>query len=103
MLLAAVLDGRLHYSHPGVLQGWTEGLKKYMDSLKTKDNINGKAYSSRYIGSLVRRILIEPEVCADLCHDHAAAWQPPCLPACLHQQLYPADGRLMHASLACTS
>ena len=36
------------------LQGWTEGLKKYMDSLKTKDNINGKAYSSRYIGSLVR-------------------------------------------------
>ncbi len=39
---------------PGVLQGWTEGLKKYMDSLKTKDNINGKAYSSRYIGSLVR-------------------------------------------------
>jgi fructose-1,6-bisphosphatase len=38
----------------GVLQGWTEGLKKYMDSLKTKDNINGKAYSSRYIGSLVR-------------------------------------------------
>jgi fructose-1,6-bisphosphatase len=37
------------------LQGWTEGLKKYMDSLKTKDNINGKAYSSRYIGSLVRQ------------------------------------------------
>ena len=25
-----------------------------MDSLKTEDNINGKAYSSRYIGSLVR-------------------------------------------------
>jgi fructose-1,6-bisphosphatase len=37
-----------------LLQGWTDGLKKYMDSLKTKDNINGKAYSSRYIGSLVR-------------------------------------------------
>lgn len=42
------------HSCAGVLQGWSEGLKKYMDSLKTKDNINGKAYSSRYIGSLVR-------------------------------------------------
>ena len=32
---------------------WTEGMKKYIDYLKSEDKATGRPYSSRYVGSLV--------------------------------------------------
>ena len=36
------------------VQGWEEGLQKYIMSLKDPSLHGGKPYTSRYIGSLVR-------------------------------------------------
>lgn len=37
----------------GLVQGWEEGLQKYIMSLKDPNLHGGKPYTSRYIGSLV--------------------------------------------------
>ena len=45
--------GKIYSFNEGNYAMWTDGLKKYMDSLKTGGKDGGKPYSARYIGSLV--------------------------------------------------
>merc|ERR1712060_498423 len=46
--------GKIYSFNEGNYDSWSDGLKKYMDSLKTGGAEQGsKAYSARYIGSLV--------------------------------------------------
>jgi fructose-1,6-bisphosphatase I len=45
--------GMIYSFNEGNYAGWSEGLRKYMDSLKDASKWGGKPYSSRYIGSLV--------------------------------------------------
>ena len=46
-------SGKIYSFNEGNYAMWTDGLKKYMDSLKTGGKDGGKPYSARYIGSLV--------------------------------------------------
>jgi len=46
-------SGKIYSFNEGNYAMWTDGLKKYMDSLKTGGKEEGKPYSARYIGSLV--------------------------------------------------
>ena len=46
-------SGKIYSFNEGNYAMWSDGLKKYMDSLKTGGKDGGKPYSARYIGSLV--------------------------------------------------
>eukprot|EP00891_Asterochloris_glomerata_P002934 jgi/Astpho2/2934/Aster-01076 len=46
-------EGKIYAFNEGNYQGWTQGLKTYIDSLKDASKWGGTPYSARYIGSLV--------------------------------------------------
>jgi len=45
--------GRVYAVNEGNYHKWSEGTKKYLDSLKVSDKTTGRPYSSRYSGCLV--------------------------------------------------
>lgn len=53
--------GTVYAVNEGNYQKWSQGLKKYVDSLKVRDKASGRPYSGRYSGCLVadvHRILL---------------------------------------------
>lgn len=49
-------QGKIYSINEGNYKYWHPGLKKYIKHLQDIDNINGKPYSARYIGSMVADI-----------------------------------------------
>jgi len=45
--------GKIYSVNEGNYFGWSEGVRKYVDYIKSDKNENGKSYKTRYIGSLV--------------------------------------------------
>lgn len=45
--------GKVYSTNEGHSSGWDDGIRHYIEYLKTDKNATGKAYSSRYIGSMV--------------------------------------------------
>jgi fructose-1,6-bisphosphatase I len=45
--------GAIYSVNEGNTSYWTPGVRRYVEHLKSSENARGKAYSSRYIGSLV--------------------------------------------------
>ena len=45
--------GKIYSVNEGNYINWDDNLKKYVNYLKSEDNVHGKPYSLRYIGSLV--------------------------------------------------
>ena len=45
--------GKTYSINEGNYSRWDEGVRNYVDYLKADDRVNGRPYSSRYIGSLV--------------------------------------------------
>ncbi len=45
--------GKYYSTNEGNYHYWSEGVRRYVDSLKTPDKTTGRPYSGRYIGTLV--------------------------------------------------
>jgi fructose-1,6-bisphosphatase I len=45
--------GRIYSANEGNVASWPEGVKRYVDWLKSEDPATGRPYNGRYIGSLV--------------------------------------------------
>lgn len=46
-------QGKVYAANEGNYNKWSEGTKKYLDSLKVSDKATGRPYSARYSGCLV--------------------------------------------------
>ncbi len=53
-LMEVPKEGKMYSCNEGNYHGWSEGVRQYVDMLKDpKKNPSGKAFSQRYVGSLV--------------------------------------------------